>query len=60
MDEFKLQRWYVNDNKEIAFADKDGDWVKWTDVEPLLKAYLELNYKFNEIKHILSNCEHRT
>jgi hypothetical protein len=55
MHEHKLQRWRVNDNDESAFAEDDGDWIKWEDVEPLLKAYLELNYKFNEIKRILSN-----
>ncbi len=31
----QFQRWRVNDNDEIAFADPEGDWVKYSDVKHL-------------------------
>lgn len=37
----KFQRWRVDDNKEIAFADDKGDWVKYSDVKHLEKDYEE-------------------
>jgi hypothetical protein len=53
----KLQRYsFVEEDQGIGeFKDNAGEWVKWEEVESLLKAYLTLNYKFNEIKHILSD-----
>ncbi len=38
---YKLQRYRID---SLVYVDKNdgGGWVKWDDVEPLLKAYLAL------------------
>jgi argonaute-like protein implicated in RNA metabolism and viral defense len=53
----KLQRYsFVEEDQGIGeFKDDNGEWIKWEDIEPLLKAYLDSNNKLNEIKRVLSN-----
>jgi hypothetical protein len=40
MSEFKLQRYTLGPYQIQLELDPDGEWVKWADIEPLLKAYL--------------------
>jgi len=47
--EYKMQRYKIH-NGFLLKMDKDdsGEWVKWEDVEPLIKAYLELTNTRNK------------
>jgi len=43
--EYKLTRYHEfkeRDDDKYLFEDDEGEWVKWEDVEPLLKAYIAL------------------
>jgi hypothetical protein len=42
--DYKLQRYsFLEEDQGCKeYKDDKGDWVKWEDVEPLLKAYLYL------------------
>jgi len=46
--DFKLQRYIWDYMYEKSRPDPDGKWVKWEDVEPLIKAYLELTNTKNK------------
>ena len=44
-DKYKLKRYNLGSLSDMPLQIEDnskGVWVKWTDVEPLLKAYLSL------------------
>jgi hypothetical protein len=55
--DYKLTRYheYKERDEDVSmFPEPDGEWVKWEDVEPLLKAYLSLKNKYNKIKEVVS------
>lgn len=53
----KIQRYsFVEEDQGLSeYKDDWGEWVKWVDVESLLKAYLALNHKMLEIKKAVSD-----
>ena len=47
--EFKMQRYKIHNGFLLKMDEDDnGDWVKWEDVEPLIKAYLEFTNTRNK------------
>jgi len=47
--EYKMQRYKMHKGFLIKMDEDDcGDWVKWEEVEPLIKAYLDLTNTKNK------------
>jgi len=57
-DHLRLQRYSLDFVAKLPLLVKNnkGDWVRWQDVEPLLKAYLNLIDEHNN-KHILRTTQ---
>ena len=45
----KIQRWFADDLSENYEVQEDGDWVKWEDVESLVKKNAALQAKIDAL-----------
>lgn len=36
-----MKRWRVDDNREIAFAEPNGDWVSWEDMLKEVRKFID-------------------
>ena len=45
----RIQRWFADDLSENYEVQEDGDWVKWEDVESLVKKNAALQAKIDAL-----------